>query len=91
MATTKERQRSGVVTVGCACIGGTSSLRCGRALAAALHHSRDVGARDVQRSTEPEDCQGGGHEQRSAEPDVECDWGHRVLLAVRGRTRENEA
>ena len=28
MATTEEGQRSGVVTVGCACTGGTSSLRC---------------------------------------------------------------
>ena len=45
------------------------------ALAAALHHSRDVGPRDVQRSTEPEDCQGGGLEQRSAEPDDECGRG----------------
>ena len=47
-------------------------------------------ARDVQRSTEPEDCQGGGHEQRSAEPDDECGRGHR-LLAVRGRIWGNAA
>ena len=36
-------QRSEDVTVGCACTGGTNSLRCEMALAAALHHSRDVG------------------------------------------------
>ena len=50
------------------------------ALAAALHHSRDVGPVTYKRSTEPEDCQGGGHEQRSAEPDVECGRGSRALL-----------
>ena len=55
------------------------------ALAAALHHSRDCWARDVQRSTEPGDCQGGGHEHRSAEPETTSGGrGHRVLLAVRG-------
>ena len=43
MATTKEEQRSGVVTVGCACTGGTSSLRCRWPWQQPLHHCRDVG------------------------------------------------
>ena len=69
MATTKVEQRSGVVTVGCACTGGTSSLRC-RWPWQQPFITAVMLACDVQRSTEPEDCQGGGHEQRSAEPDV---------------------
>ena len=54
MAITTVEQRRGVVTVG----RRYEQLTLQMALAAALHHSRDVGARVV--SAEPEDCQGRG-------------------------------
>ena len=43
------------------------------------------------RPTVTDDCQSRGHVRCSAEPDDECARGHRVLLAVPGRTRGNAA
>ena len=52
-------------TVGCACSGGTNSVRCKMALAAALNHSRDVGPVTYNALRSQKIARGRGHALRS--------------------------